>query len=66
MLLGGAVRWGANKFGDETGGGLLRLVPFYDVEEKRKQEEEERQKEEERAEMQGYIFPFESEESEGL
>ena len=66
MLLGDLVRWGANKFGDEKGGDLLRMVPLYDVEEKRKAEEEERQKEEEKAEMQGYIFPFESEESEGL
>lgn len=66
MLLGGAVNWASNKYGDTEQGGLLRLFPFYDVEEKRKQEEEERQKEEERAEMQGYIFPFESEESEGL
>lgn len=66
MLLGGAVNWASNKYGDTEQGGLLRLFPFYDVEEKRKQEEEERQKEEEKAEMQGYIFPFESEESEGL
>ncbi len=66
MLLGDAVNWAANKYGDTEQGGLLRLFPFYDVEEKRKAEEEERQKEEEKAEMQGYIFPFESEESEGL
>jgi hypothetical protein len=66
MLLGGAVNWASNKYGDTEQGGLLRLFPFYDVEEKRKAEEEERQKEEEKAEMQGYIFPFESEESEGL
>jgi hypothetical protein len=66
MLLGGAVNLASNKYGDTEQGGLLRLFPFYDVEEKRKAEEEERQKEEEKAEMQGYIFPFESEESEGL
>lgn len=66
MLLGGAVNWASNKYGDTEQGGLLRLFPFFDVEEKRKAEEEERQKEEEKAEMQGYIFPFESEESEGL
>lgn len=66
MLLGGAVDWASNKYGDTEQGGLLRLFPFYDVEEKRKAEEEERQKEEEKAEMQGYIFPFESEKSEGL
>lgn len=66
MLLGGAVNLFSNKFGDKKGGELLGLFPFYDVEEKRKAEEEERQKEEERAEMQGYTFPFESEESEGL
>lgn len=66
MLLGGAVNWASNKYGDTEQGGLLRLFPFYDVEGKRKEEEEERQKEEEKAEMQGYIFPFESEESEGL
>lgn len=66
MLLGGAVNWASNKYGDTKQGGLLRLFPFYDVEGKRKEEEEERQKEEEKAEMQGYIFPFESEESEGL
>lgn len=62
MLLGGAVNWASNKYGDTKGGGLLGMFPFYDVEEKRKQEEEERQKEEEKAEMQGYIC----EESEGL
>jgi hypothetical protein len=56
----------SNKFGDKKGGELLGLFPFYDVEGKRKEEEEERKKEEEKAEMQGYIFPFESEESEGL
>lgn len=66
MLLGGAVNWASNKYGDIEQGGLLRLFPFYDVEEKRKAEEEERKKEEEKAEMQGYMFPFESEESEGL
>lgn len=66
MLLGGAVNWASNKYGDTEQGGLLRLFPFYDVEGKRKEEEEERKKEEEKAEMQGYIFPFESEESEGL
>lgn len=66
MLLGGAVNWASNKYGDTEQGGLLRLFPFYDVEEKRKAEEEERKKEEEKAEMQGYMFPFESEESEGL
>lgn len=61
MLLGGAVNWASNKYGDTEQGGLLRLFPFYDVEEKRKQEEEERQKKEEREEMQGYVFPYESE-----
>jgi hypothetical protein len=66
MLLGGAVNLFSNKFGDKKGGELLGLFPFYDVEGKRKEEEEERKKEEEKAEMQGYIFPFESEESEGL
>lgn len=66
MLLNSAVNWASNKYGDTKGGGLLGMFPFYDVAEKRKKEEEEKQKEEERAEMQGYIFPFESEESEGL
>lgn len=70
MLLGGAVNWASNKYGDTEQGGLLRLFPFYDVEGKRKKKEEERQKEEEKAEMQGYTFPFgnqfENGESEGL
>jgi hypothetical protein len=71
MLLGGAVNWAANKYGDTKGGGLLGVVspfvsPFYDIEEHRKKEKEEKEKAEEAEEMQGYIFPFESEESEGL
>lgn len=48
-------------------GGLLQVFnPIYNVEERRKKEKEEQEKAEEREEMQGYIFPFESEESEGL
>lgn len=71
MLLGGAVNWASNKYGDTRGGGLLGAVSplvssFYDIEEERKKEKEEKEKAEEAEEMQGYIFPFESEESEGL
>jgi len=71
MLLGGAVNWASNKYGDTRGGGLLGAVspfvsPFYDIEEHRKKEKEDKEKAEEAEEMQGYIFPFESEESEGL
>ena len=71
MLLGGAVNWASNKYGDTRGGGLLGAVSplvssFYDIEEERKKEKEEKEKTEEAEEMQGYIFPFESEESEGL
>ena len=67
MLLGGAVNWGSNKFGDTEQGGLLQLFnPIYNVEERRKKDKEEQEKSEELEAMQGYIFPFENEESEGL
>lgn len=71
MLLGGAVNWASNKYGDTRGGGLLGAVSplvssFYDIDEERKKEKEEKEKAEEAEEMQGYIFPFENEESEGL
>ena len=66
MLLGGAVNWGANKYGDTEQGGVVGLFPFYDVKEKRKKDKEEQEKAEELEAMQGYIFPFENEESEGL
>lgn len=59
MLLGGAVNWGANKFGDTEQGGVVG--PWYDVKEQRKKEKEEQEKAEEREEMQGYVFPYESE-----
>lgn len=66
MLLGGAVNWGANKYGDTEQGGVVGLFPFYDVKEQRKKDREEQEKAEELEAMQGYIFPFENEESEGL
>lgn len=67
MLLGGAVNWGSNKFGDTEQGGLLQIFnPIYNIEERRKKEKEEQEKAEELEAMQGYIFPFENEESEGL
>ena len=66
MLLGGAVNWGANKYGDTEQGGVVGLFPFYDVKEQRKKDKEEQEKAEELEAMQGYIFPFENEESEGL
>ena len=59
MLLGGAVNWASNKFGDTEQGGVVG--PWYDVKEQRKKEKEEQEKAEEREEMQGYIFPYESE-----
>lgn len=62
MLLGGAVNWAANKYGDTEQGGLLQVFnPIYNVEERRKKEKEEQEKAEEREEMQGYVFPYESE-----
>ena len=61
MLLGGAVNWGANKYGDTEQGGVVGLFPFYDVKEQRKKDKEEQEKAEEREEMQGYVFPYESE-----
>ena len=66
MLLGGAVNWGANKYGDTEQGGVVGLFPFYDVKEQRKKDREEQEKAEELEAMRGYIFPFENEESEGL
>ena len=66
MLLGGAVNWGANKYGDTEQGGVVGLFPFYDVKEQRKKDREEQEKAEELEAMQGYIFPFDSEESEGF
>ena len=66
MLLGGAVNWGANKYGDTEQGGVVGLFPFYDVKEQRKKDKEEQEKAEELEAMQGYIFPLENEESEGL
>jgi hypothetical protein len=71
ILLGDIARWGLNKWGDSRQGGLLGAVspfvsPFYDIEEQRKKEKEDKEKAEEAEEMKGYIFPFESEESEGL
>ena len=61
MLLGGAVNWASNKFGDTEQGGVVGMFPWYDVKEQRKKEKEEREKAEERKEMQGYVFPYESE-----
>ena len=61
MLLGGAVNWASNKFGDTEQGGVVGMFPWYDVKEQRKKEKEEQEKAEEREEMQGYIFPYESE-----
>lgn len=66
MLLGGAVNWGANKYGHTEQGGVVGLFPFYDVKEQRKKDREEQEKAEELEAMQGYIFPFDSEESEGF
>jgi hypothetical protein len=61
MLLGGAVNWASNKFGDTEQGGVVGMFPWYDVKEQRKKEKEEQEKAEEREEMQGYVFPYESE-----
>ena len=61
MLLGGAVNWAANKYGDTEQGGVVGMFPWYDVKEQRKKEKEEQEKAEEREEMQGYVFPYESE-----
>lgn len=66
MLLGGAVNWGSNKYGHTEQGGVVGLFPFYDVKEQRKKDREEQEKAEELEAMQGYIFPFDSEESEGF
>lgn len=65
ILLGDVARWGLNKWGDTSQGGLLAVAsPFYDVAEQRKKEKAEQERAEEAEEMRGYMFPFESEESE--